>query len=65
MTMLEKNVGGMDRVVRFALGFGLIMMVFFDPKTPWGWLGIIPFATALFRTCPIYSILGMDTCSYE
>ncbi len=40
-------------------------MVFFDPRTPWGWLGIIPLASGLFSSCPLYRVLGMDTCSLD
>ena len=28
----------------------------------WGWLGAIPLATGLFRFCPAYTLLGMNTC---
>ena len=63
--MFEKNVGGMDRIVRLCIGIALIAMVFFDPKTPWGWLGIIPLASGLFSFCPLYRVLGMDTCSLD
>jgi hypothetical protein len=61
-TLFRKNVGGLDRAVRVALGIALIAMVFFPPVTAWGWLGVIPLATALFGTCPLYSLIGVDTC---
>ena len=28
----------------------------------WGWLGVIPLATGLFRFCPAYTLLGINTC---
>jgi hypothetical protein len=65
--MVIKNVGAMDAGIRallgvvwlaasasfnnrplLALGAGLIAMVFIG--------------TALFRMCPLYTILGIDTC---
>jgi ABC-type polysaccharide/polyol phosphate export permease len=60
--MLKKNVGNADRAFRILLGIGLISLVFFGPKTPWGWIGVIPLFTALFGTCPLYSLMGLNTC---
>ena len=28
----------------------------------WGWLGVIPLATGLFRVCPAYSLFGLNSC---
>ena len=60
--MFTTNVGSVDRVFRIVLGLVLIALVFVGPQTPWGWLGIIPLATGLLRTCPAYSIFGLNTC---
>jgi hypothetical protein len=60
--MFKANVGGIDRVLRIAVGLALIALVFVGPKTAWGWLGIIPLATGLLRTCPLYSVVGLNTC---
>ena len=56
------NVGNIDRIVRVVAGLGLISLVFVGPQTPWGWLGIIPIATALIGWCPAYTLLGINTC---
>jgi len=40
----------------------VISLVFIGPKTPWGWVGLIPLATAAFRFCPLYTLLGIRTC---
>ena len=61
-TFLRRNEGNADRVARVVLGIALIALVFVGPQTPWGWLGLIPLATGLMGTCPIYSVLGIDTC---
>ena len=29
----------------------------------WGWLGVIPLLAGLFRYCPLYSLLGISSCS--
>ena len=60
--MLKRNEGTIDRVLRIILGAVLLSLVFVGPMTPWGWVGIIPLATGLIGSCPIYSILGLNTC---
>jgi hypothetical protein len=60
--MLSNNAGSIDRGLRALLGIGLIAIVFVGPQTPWGWLGIIPLATSLMGWCPLYSLLGINTC---
>lgn len=56
------NVGGIDRILRIVVGLVLILLVFVGPQTPWGWVGLMPLATGLFRWCPAYRLLGMNTC---
>ncbi|KXS47977.1 MAG: hypothetical protein AWU57_5361, partial [Marinobacter sp. T13-3] len=51
------NMGSADRIVRAIVGVVLIALVFVGPQTPWGWIGIIPLATAAFGMCPAYSLL--------
>lgn len=60
--MLKKNVGNMDRAFRIILGIGLIALVFFGPQTVWGWVGVIPLLTAFVGSCPLYSLLGVNSC---
>lgn len=60
--MFRINVGGIDRALRIIVGLVLIALVFVGPQTPWGWLGIIPLATGLLRMCPLYSLIGVNTC---
>jgi hypothetical protein len=56
-----KNMGTVDRVIRAIVGIVLISLVFVGPQTPWGWIGIIPLATAVISWCPAYSLIGMRT----
>ncbi|HMN72509.1 MAG TPA: DUF2892 domain-containing protein [Rhodoblastus sp.] len=56
------NVGGVDRILRVIVGLILISLVFVGPQTPWGWIGAIPLVTGLFRFCPAYTLLGLNTC---
>jgi hypothetical protein len=59
--MFKSNVGGADRLLRIVLGLGLIALVFLGPKTPWGWIGLIPLLTGMMKACPLYSVLGIGT----
>ena len=57
------NVGGIDRILRAIVGLGLIAIVFVGPQTPWGWIGLVPLATAVLGWCPPYALLGLSTCA--
>ena len=59
---MNKNIGTVDRILRIALGLGLIGIALTGPQTPWGWIGVVPLTTALLGWCPLYSILGIKTC---
>lgn len=59
---MTKNMGTADRTVRAIVGIVLLALVFTGPQTAWGWIGIIPLATALMGNCPAYSLLGIKTC---
>ncbi len=56
-----KNVGTIDRIIRVVAGIVLISLVFIGPKTPWGWIGIVPLLTAFISFCPAYRLLGIKT----
>ncbi len=56
------NVGGIDRLLRAVVGLALISLVFVGPQTAWGWIGLLPLATAIFGWCPPYALLGISTC---
>ena len=58
---MNQNIGGVDKVIRIVVGLALISLVFIGPKTPWGWIGLIPLATALINFCPLYPLLGIST----
>lgn len=60
---MSKNIGTIDRIARLILGLVLIALVFVGPQTPWGWIGIVPIATALIRFCPLYRLIGLRTCA--
>ncbi len=56
------NEGMPDRLIRVVVGIIVIALVFTGPKTPWGWLGLLPLITGLVGWCPAYTLLGIRTC---
>lgn len=59
---MTQNIGNAERVIRAVVGLALIAIVFVGPQTPWGWIGVVPLATALLGWCPPYAMLGISTC---
>ena len=57
--------GSIDRGIRIVVGLGLIAIALVGPKTPWGWLGLIPLITGLIGWCPAYRILGITTKKHQ
>lgn len=62
---MKKNVGSVDRAFRIVLGIALLSLTVAGPKTLWGLLGIIPILTAVFSFCPLYALIGINTCQLE
>jgi hypothetical protein len=60
--MANANIGNTDRIARIILGVVLIALVFVGPKTAWGWIGLVPLLTGLVRWCPLYRLIGVNTC---
>ena len=59
---MKCNVGGIDRILRIAVGIELVGLAANGIIGWWGWLGFIPLATGIFRFCPAYPLLGMNSC---
>jgi len=57
-----KNIGNIDKVLRLLIGIIGISLVFFGPQTVWGWIGLVPLLTGAISFCPLYKILGLNTC---
>ncbi|WP_050523830.1 YgaP family membrane protein [Pseudorhodobacter wandonensis] len=64
--MFGTNVGGIDRVVRIAIGVALLAAFFLMPGFGYRWvlvvLGLIALFTGLMKTCPLYSVFGFSSC---
>jgi hypothetical protein len=57
------NEGNIDRGIRVIAGLVILSLAFVGPQTPWGYLGLIPLLTGLVGFCPLYKVLGINTCS--
>ncbi len=60
---MKANVGTVDRIVRIVVGLVLIGLSAMGTIGVWGWIGVVPLVTGLFGFCPLYTVLGMNTCS--
>ena len=59
--MFKTNVGSLDRGLRVVAGLALLGLAATGTVGAWGFIGIVPLATGLLSTCPLYSILGLST----
>lgn len=59
---MPRNEGNLDRALRVILGLILLSLVFIGPQTLWGLIGLVPLATGLMGYCPLYQIIGLNTC---
>ena len=57
-----KNEGTVDRALRVVAGIILLSLVVIGPQTMWGLVGLVPLLTGLLSFCPIYKVLGFNTC---
>lgn len=55
------NVGSTDRIIRILAGLALIAWAPMGGPA-WAWVGVVPLATGVFKLCPAYSLLGLNTC---
>lgn len=58
---MKANVGRADKWIRILLGLALIAWAATGGPV-WAWIGVVPLATALFNFCPLYRVLGVNTC---
>ena len=60
--LLPTNEHPIERALRVVLGLGVLSLAFLGPKTPLGYLGLVPLATGLLGSCPLYTLFGWSTC---
>jgi hypothetical protein len=61
---MKCNVGSTDRILRLVAGIGIAIggVVF---ESYWGLIGVVLIATAVFRFCAFYTLLGISTNKKE
>lgn len=64
---MKANVGGIDRVLRIAVGIVILSLVFILEGNAryWGLVGLLPLVTGVFQFCPAYALFGLSTCPME
>ena len=60
---MKANIGTIDRSLRIVAGLVLIGLSLMGVIGWWGWIGLVPLATGIFRFCPVYTLLGIKTCN--
>jgi hypothetical protein len=60
--MLKANIGRVDQVLRIGVGLVLLALVAMQQIGLWGLVGFVPLLTGLVRFCPLYGLLGFNTC---
>jgi hypothetical protein len=61
---MKANVGGIDRILRIVVGLALIAWAAMGGPV-WAWIGVVPLATGILKFCPVYPLLGMNTCPMD
>ncbi|MBK7423275.1 MAG: DUF2892 domain-containing protein [Propionivibrio sp.] len=59
---MKTNVGGIDKILRIAVGIALIAMAYMNVVGVWGYIGVVPLLTGLIGWCPVYPLLGISSC---
>lgn len=59
---MKLNEGVVDRGLRVVAGLALIGLAATGTVGAWGYIGVIPLVTGAVGMCPIYSLLGVNTC---
>ena len=62
---MNANVGTADRALRIVAGVALIALAATGAVGLWGYIGVVPLLTGLFRFCPAYPLLGISTCGMK
>ena len=58
---MKANIGVIDKWLRIVVGVALIALALFGVIGWWGYIGIVPLATAVINFCPVYRVIGIDT----
>ncbi|MGE0310640.1 MAG: DUF2892 domain-containing protein [Lautropia sp.] len=59
---MKTNIGTIDQVLRIVVGLALITLALAGVIGAWGYVGIVPLLTGALRFCPLYALIGVNTC---
>ena len=59
---MTSNEGSLDRALRVTAGLILITLAATGTVGAWGYIGLVPLVTGAIGLCPLYSLLGINTC---
>jgi hypothetical protein len=59
---MKTNEGTLDRALRVLAGLALIGLAATGTVGAWGYLGVVPLLTGAVGFCPLYTVLGINTC---
>ncbi|WLF84766.1 DUF2892 domain-containing protein [Moraxella sp. ZY210820] len=62
---MKRNLGQIDKIVRIILGLVILALVFTQVIGWWGLIGLIPLVTGVINFCPLYHLLGINTCKVK
>ena len=62
--MLKVNEGTLDRTLRVLLGVTLVALAY-TKGWAWAYIGVVPILTGATGMCPLYSLLGINTCGVK
>lgn len=60
---MRLNIHPLERMIRVVGGVVLMSLAFWGPRNPWFLLAAIPTVTGFLGWCPLYTLLGISTCS--
>jgi hypothetical protein len=60
---MKTNEGTVDRALRIVAGLVLIGLAATGKVGVWGYFGIVPLLTGAVGFCPLYNVLGLNTCA--
>jgi hypothetical protein len=64
-SLFPRNEHSVERGIRVVLGLALLSLIFVGPQTWFGLLGIVPLATGVLGSCPLYTLFGISTCKHR
>ena len=59
---MKTNEGALDRAMRVVAGLALTGLAATGTVGLWGYIGVVPLLTGAVGFCPVYTLLGINTC---